>query len=230
MAIIEKEDERRLHEEVLRALAEFKVLTTPAYCKKTKLFKEYFKKQEHYNAFRSPEFIKELSNLVDDSNLKKEAYYVIVSYYHLLDKDRNKIIPEAQLLYDALARKVDMKAQKPAAAKLVPLAVLPAIIRALRGSEMLTALFLLIMLIGAVIWMYISLSKKRSHVFAQYITLIVFNLVFFFTYALDFWNPLVSNPDIILYIFVYTFLISVGWIIGLTFYVIIRKIKRALKK
>ena len=41
---VKEADARRLHEEILRALAEFKVLTGTAYKSKVKLFKEYFKK------------------------------------------------------------------------------------------------------------------------------------------------------------------------------------------
>lgn len=227
-------DAKRLHEEVLRALAEFKVLTTPSYCKKLKLFKEYFKKPEHHNAFRSPEFIKELSYLVDESNLKKQAYYEIVSFYHLMDKDRNKIIPEAQLLYDALGKKVDIKAQPVSANKLLPFAVLPVIIRAfrasLRGGEQFTAFVILFLFVCACAWIYRKIKKRFSHVAAQIVTLICVNAVLFFTYALDEWNFVVKNPDTMLNIVVYTLLLSIGWIIGLILFVIIRKIIRSIKK
>ena len=231
---IKTAEAKRLHEEVLRALAEFKVLTTPAYRKKVKLFKEYFKKAEHYNAFRSPEFIKELSFLVDESNLKKNAYYEIVSFYHLMDKDRNRIIPEAQLLYDALAKKVDIKAQKIETAKLLPFAALPAIIRAfrasLRGGEYFTAIVVLFLFACACVWIYKKLQKRFSHVVAQIVTLLFANVILFFTYALDVWAPIINNPDTILNIVVYSFLFSGGWIIGLILFVIIRKIIRAIKK
>lgn len=227
-------DARKLHEEILRALAEFKVLTTPACCKKVKLFKEYFKKSEHQNAFRSPEYIKDLSFLVDESNLKKEAYYEIVSYYHLLDKDRNKIIPEAQMLYDALNKKVDMKAKPATAAKWLPLAFLPSIIRAiripLRGSEMATGILVLVLFIWGCIWIYKKLHTRFSHVVSQIFTLLFANIVLFFIYAFDIWTPFVSDSQIILDFFVYVFLFSCGWVIALILFSIIRLLIRSIKK
>ena len=222
------------HAEILRALAEFKVLTTPAYKNKVKLFKEYFKKIEHQNAFRSPEYIKELSFLVDESNLKENAYYEIVSYYHLLDKDRNKIIPEAQMLYDALSKKVDMTAQKSSVLKWVPLVCLPAILRAfripLRRSELFAGILVLVLLILACVWIYKKTHKKFSHVVSQILTLLFVNVALFFIYAFDIWAPFVNDSQIILDLVVYTFLFSCGWIIVLILFSIIRMIIRAIKK
>ncbi len=224
----------QLHGEILHALAEFKVLTRPAYCNKVKLFKEYFKNPLHQNAFRSPEYIKELSYLVDESNLKKACYYEVIAFYHLLDKDRNKIIPEAQLLYDALARKVKMKPQTSIVATLFPFIALPAIIYAfrysLRGGKSYTAIVVFFLFICACFWIYKKLHNRYSHVVAQIFTLLFTNVVLLFTYALNVWAPIIKNPDSMLNIVVYTFLFSSGWIIGLIIFSFIRLIMKAIKK
>ena len=229
-----KLEPQKLQGEILYALAEFKVLTTPAYCNSTKLFKEYFRKAEHQNAFRSPEYIRELSYIIQSSKLKEKAYYEVVFYYHLTEKERDKIIPEAQLLYDALAEKVDINASTKSKLNLLPFFALPFIIYIFQkffyGNKIYTPYIILFLCACCCFWIYDKLYIRFSHKVAQIFTLLFVNIVLFFTYALDVWAPIIHNSDTMLNIVVYSFLLSGVWIIGLIVFSIIQKIIRSIKK
>lgn len=102
----ERKERERIHEIVLRALAEMQILLMPQYCHKMKLFRAFFAKEEYKEAFFTAEFLGGFADLLADSELKKAIYFYFVDIYRLRGANLQELMPEAQKLYDVLNRKV----------------------------------------------------------------------------------------------------------------------------
>lgn len=102
----ERQEWERIHEIVLRALAEMQILLTPQYCHKIKLFRAFFAREEYKEAIWTAEFMGNFADLLAGSELKKAIYSYFVKVYRLRGANLRELIPEAQKLYKVLERKV----------------------------------------------------------------------------------------------------------------------------
>ena len=95
-----------IHYDVIHAIAEFKVLTSPSYYKKTKLLKSFFQKEEHADALKNKEFISVLAQSLQEITLNKKVYTVIAEFYDLYHTDVVNADSELVLLYEEVSKKI----------------------------------------------------------------------------------------------------------------------------
>ena len=199
----EEQEKEKLHEVTLQAIAEIRLLTGPDYRNKVNLFRTFFKKEVYYDALRTPEFLYELTNLLAETNLKKQIYDFIISYYKLRAVERDQLIPEAQALYDVLEQKRGI--QKGAAGTkqfVIPVAAVIAfrILRTgLRRTSEGTQLLLMLLVCAALFfvcrWIYKKLYEKHSGLFSQFIVALLLFVSHFLAVGFDIYAPLMGSRD-----------------------------------
>ena len=224
-----------IHEEVLRALAEIKVLMTPEYCNNKKLFEKYFKKEEYERAFSSPEYVGALATLIEESKLKESIYTYIISFYHFKDKNRENLIPEGRALYDALNTKVNIKNHSSSVKTLISIGIYAGLSAGLStlfdDSGVSASVILFLLFLVACVWIYkICRDKNHSHAFSQVMVILFLNLFQFIAGILDFWAPILGSPDASIDFVVNILIISWVWLILLGLIVIIKKLRFLLTR
>lgn len=98
----EQEERRQLYLTISQALNEFKSLLQPKNKEKLKLFQAFFQKEAYQNILKNEEFLNGLAEILTQSKLKKCIYYYIAEFYQFRGTKPDKILPEAQKLYQAL--------------------------------------------------------------------------------------------------------------------------------
>ncbi|MBO5461457.1 MAG: DnaJ domain-containing protein [Ruminococcus sp.] len=229
-----KTEQQELHERTLEAIAEFKILLSPAYCQKVRLFEAFFKKEEYQKVFANPVFVKALAELLEDTNLKKAIYQNIIDVYRLRDKKTENLIPEGRALYMVLDEKCPIKKKNNAKNIGIFVGVSAGIFSALRPlirmSDMLTALAVLGVLILLLALLYHKIYENHSGIFAQFIVILAFNVIQFAAIMTDLWAPLFGSVDNGIVFSVVIMMLSWGWLIGLVIAVIVKTIKRLRKR
>lgn len=224
-----------IHEEVLRALAEIKVLMTPEYCNNKKLFEKYFKKEEYERAFSSPEYVGALSALIEESKLKKSIYTYIISFYRFKDKKRENLIPEGRALYDALNAKVNIKSTSSPVKTAIPAGVVAGLWAGLRTQAHISRVFgsilLFLVFLAVCVWIYKKCrDKNHSHAFSQVMVILFLNLFQFIACIFDFWVPVFGSADASIDFVVNILIISWIWLIILDLIVVIKKLRFLLTR
>ena len=224
-----------IHEEVLRALAEIKVLMTPEYCNNKKLFEKYFKKEEYERAFSSPEYVGALAVLIEESKLKKGIYTYIISFCLIKDKKRENLIPEGRALYDALNAKVNIERTSSPVKTAVPAGVVAGLWAGLRTQARISKIFgsilLFLVFLAVCVWIYKKCrDKNHSHAFSQVMVILFLNLFQFTACVFDFWVPVFGSSDASIDFVVNILIISWIWLIILGLIVIFKKLRFLLTR
>lgn len=231
----EQRERADAHELTLRALSEMKILLTPEYMHKLKLFKAFFAKPEYQEVLKSPEFIGQFALLLQNTHLKKRIYDYFIDYYRLRGMTYNQLIPEARALYDVLEKKRGMQAKsKENAAYIIPAAILPAVRVSLRNvdfsKELVIGLGSLILLLIFGIWLYRKLYENHSSIFSQaMIALLIMavQLVVLFSGAGAFLFGSMEAGDVIS---VLLFALAGIWLLVLGIAAVILKIRNRARK
>lgn len=220
----------------IQAIAEFKVLTSLSYCKKTKLFKAFFQKEEYAAVLKKQEFITILTQSLKELNLNKKSYLVIADFYDLFHTDLANTDSELSLLYEEVSKHICLsRRSRISELLLIPLfAVLPFAPHIfeinLDGDDMVIVLFSFLSFVLGCCYLYRILHRKCSHVSSQIVTLLYADILLFFIYTFQIWSSAFRNPQISLYFLVYFLMFSCAWIIILILFICIRKIIKSIHK
>ncbi len=167
----QKDEDAQIHELVLEAAAEFKILVSPKYRNQLKSFQAFFQDTKYEPVIRKAEFIIRLCPMLEESQLKKGIYNYIVDFYHLRGKTPSELTAIGLRLYQILDAKVKIKPKvNPAVyGGIVAGAVfLFRIIRpVIRQNELLSTLVLFLMLLFFFGWIGKKLYENHSALFAQ---------------------------------------------------------------
>lgn len=177
----EKKESQRIHENVLKALAEIQILFSPQYCNKVKLWKNFFAKPEYQEAIHTAEFIVGFADLLADRKLKKVLYSYFVSVYRLRGAEIEELTPEMRRLYAVLDQKmggIRMGTNRKVFYGGIPAAVLVGLRSArvsLDDTQVLGALLYVVVTIFVCYLIFKKIYENHSSIFAQTIVaLLVF--------------------------------------------------------
>lgn len=168
-----QKEQEKLHETVLRALAEMNILLQPNYREKIKLFQDFFEKEEYQEALHQPEFLQEFAKMLHGVTLKKAIYHKIISYYHLKNANPENLNSSQLLFYKAINEKCNMdKSTTPLWIGVMPIVVIQALRTGMRSSvrnnfATFSILALLVAMATFMIWGYRKLHEDHSSIFAQ---------------------------------------------------------------
>lgn len=196
-----QKEQEKLHEAVLKALAEMNILLQPNYCEKVKLFQAFFEKEEYQEALHQPEFLQEFAKMLHRVTLKKAIYHKIISYYHLKNADVEKLNPSQLLFYKTINEKCNIN--KPAThlwIGAIPIVAIWVIRIGMKNSvrnnfTILGILALLVIIAGYIIWGYRKLHENHSSIFAQMIIAFVLGVSHFLIVGIDLYGKLCGDLE-----------------------------------
>lgn len=228
-----KKEGEKLHEAVLKALAEMNILLQPNYCEKTKLFQAFFEKEEYQEALHQPEFLQEFAKMLHRVTLKKAIYQKIISYYHLKNAEPEKLNPSQLLFYKTINEKCNMN--KPATYLWIgamPIVVIQAIRAGMRNSvrsnfSAISILALLAAITAFTIWGYRKLHENHSSIFAQMVLAFVLAVSHFLIVGIDLYGKLCGDLETGAML---ASLVCVGSAMWLAVLIVIAAIKMVIRK
>lgn len=231
-----QKEQEKLHETVLRALAEMNILLQPNYCEKVKLFQAFFEKEEYQEALHQPEFLQEFAKMLQHRTLKKAIYHKIISYYHLRNADPEKLNPSQLLFYKTINEKCNMdKSSVPLWIGAMPIVVIQAIRTGMRNSvrsnfAAVSIIALLAAIIMLTIWGYKKLHENHSSIFAQMVLAAILMVTHFLIVGLDLYGNLLGDLDAGSMIASLVCVGSAAWLIVLVVMAGIKRLIRMIKK
>lgn len=231
-----QKEQEKLHEAVLRALAEMNILLQPNYCEKVKLFQAFFEKEEYQEALHQPEFLQEFTKMLHRVTLKKAIYHKIISYYHLKNADLEKLNPSQLLFYKTVNEKYNMN--KPATylwIGVIPIVVIQAIRAGMRNSVRnnfagLCILALLVVITEYTIWGYRKLHENHSSIFAQMVLAGFLLISHFIIIMTDMYGKFLGDMETGMFMGGLIFLGAGFWLGILVVVAIVKKIVQLFRK
>ena len=230
----QQREQEKLHETVLKAEAEMKILLGPQYKYKLKLFKEFFKKEEYQTALKTSEFMEAFAGELKKTELKGIIYDYIIDYYRLKSVDRRQIHKGAGMLYDLLdQRRGIMKKRLGAQAFAIPtgavIALRIVLRNAYRQSEAVGVLFWCALAVIGLVWLGKKLYENHSGIFAQFVVALILSVAQFFAVMFDFYAPAFGVDDGTMAA-VTVMMLGIAWMIVLAVAAVVSKIKSMAKK
>lgn len=231
-----QKEQEKLHEAVLKALAEMNILLQPNYREKIKLFQAFFEKEEYQEALHQPEFLQEFTKMLHRVTLKKAIYHKIISYYHLKNADLEKLNPSQLLFYKTVNEKYNMN--KPATylwIGVIPIVVIQAIRAGMRNSVRnnfagLCILALLVVITEYTIWGYRKLHENHSSIFAQMVLAGFLLISHFIIIMTDMYGKFLGDMETGMFMGGLIFLGAGFWLGILVVVAIVKKIVQLFRK
>ena len=231
-----RKEQEKLHEAVLRALAEMNILLQPNYREKIKLFQAFFEKEEYQEALHQPEFLQEFAKMLHGVTLKKAIYYKIISYYHLKNANPENLNPSQLLFYKAINEKCNMdKSAMPLWIGVMPIVVIQAIRVGMRNSVRnnfvtISILALLMAMATFMIWGYRKLHEDHSSIFAQMVLAGFLLILHFIIIMTDMYGKLLGDMETGMFMGGLIFLGAGCWLGILVVVAIVKKIFQLFRK
>lgn len=231
-----QKEQEKLHEAVLRALAEMNILLQPNYREKIKLFQAFFEKEEYQEALHQPEFLQEFAKMLHGVTLKKAIYYKIISYYHLKNANPENLNPSQLLFYKAINEKCNMdKLAMPLWIGVMPIIVIQAIRVSMRNSvrnnfATISILALLMAMATFMIWGYRKLHEDHSSIFAQMVLAGFLLILHFIIIMTDMYGKLLGDMETGMFMGGLIFLGAGCWLGILVVVAIVKKIFQLFRK
>lgn len=230
----QQREQEQLHETVLKAVAEMKILLGPQYKYKLRLFREFFKKEEYQTALKTSEFMEAFADELKKTELKGIIYDYIIDYYRLKSVDRRQIHKGAGMLYDLLdQRRGIMKKRLGAQAFAIPagaaVALRIVLRNAYRANRAVGVLFWCALAVIALVWLGRKLYENHSGIFAQFVTALILAVSQFFAVMFDFYAPAFGVDDGTM-VAVTVMMLGVAWMIVLAVAAVVSKIKSVAKR
>lgn len=225
----QQKEQERLHETVLKAAAEMRVLLEPQYKYKLRLFKEFFKKEEYQTALKTSEFMESFAEELKKTELKGIIYDYIIDYYRLKSADRRQMHRGAGMLYDLLdQRRGIMKKRIGPQFYAIPTGVLIAVRIVVRNgyrqSEAVGVLVWCVLALIGLVWSGKKLYENHSGIFSQFIVALILSAAQFFAVMFDFYAPL-FGVDGGAVAAVLVMLAGIIWMIALAFAAVLSKLR-----
>lgn len=224
----EQNEQARLFHAAQKALIEIEMVLAPENRNKMKLYQRFFKKEEYQPVLKTPAFMGGFARLLENVKLKKNIYDYIIDYYRFRGLNPNEMFPEAKALYYVLDQKRGMNAkQKGNVAYVIPIAViagLRAAVRSVGTDGGFGVIIFVVVLAVALIWLYRTLYKNRSSLFAQAIVAVVIIVSQFIVLMGDFYEPLMGYENGT-FVAAILFLLGVVWLGVVGVVALVQKIK-----
>lgn len=195
----QQQTEEKLHELVLEAGAELKVLASPKYSSNLKAYRAFFEDKKYEQIFRRAEFLEKMCVVLEETKLKKNVYDYIIDFYRLRGMQPSDLSPIGLRLYQVLDEKAGIKKKvNPgvfggAIAGLV--AGLQSLRPLIRQSEILTGIVLGVIAVLLLVWAFKRLKEKRSALLTQIVISIVLAVSQFIVIAFDGYGTLFGSVD-----------------------------------
>lgn len=230
----QQREQEQLHQMVLKASAEIRILLEPQYKYKLKLFKQFFRKEEYQTALKTSEFMETFAGELKKTELKGIIYDYIIDYYRLKGVDRRQIHKGAGMLYDLLdQRRGVMKKRLGSQAFAIPAGAAVALRivtrNAYRSSEAVGVLILCVLAVIGLVWLGRKLYENHSGVFTQFIIALILSVAQFFAVMFDFYAP-AFGVDGGMTAAVVIMMLGICWMIALGIAAVVLKIKGAARK
>lgn len=230
----QQREQEQLHETVLKAVAEMKILLGPQYKYKLRLFREFFKKEEYQTALKTSEFMEAFADELKKTELKGIIYDYIIDYYRLKSVDRRQLHKGAGMLYDLLdQRRGIMKKRLGAQAFAIPagaaVALRIVLRNAYRANRAVGVLFWCALAVIALVWLGRKLYENHSGIFAQFVTALILAVSQFFAVMFDFYAPAFGVDDGTM-VAVTVMMLGIAWMIVLAVAAVVSKIKSVAKR
>lgn len=195
----EWEEQQRLHELVLEAVAELKVLVSPKYKNDVKAYKVFFEDNKYQPIIRRADFLNKLCDALETSKLKKKVYDYIIEFYRMRGRNLTELSEVGLRLYQILDQKAGMK--KPVNAGVYGgivagiLAGIRGLRPILRGNGIFTGIVALAVIGLVVFLLYRKLSERQSPFLVQAVVAIVIGVSQFIVLMFDMYGTLFGSVD-----------------------------------
>lgn len=232
--IAQQKEQEQIHQTVLKAAAEIRILLQPQYQYKLKLFRQFFQNKEYQTALKTSEFMGIFASELKRVKLKGIIYDFIIDYYHLKNVDRNQIHQGARMLYDLLDQRRGIHKIRPGlralAAPAGAVVALRIILRnAYRQSQSIAVLFWCALAVIGLVWLGKKLYENHSGIFAQFILAFILSVSQFFVVMFDLYAPVLGAENGVTAA-VMIMMLAIFWMIGIAAAAILLKIKHLAER
>lgn len=166
-----QQSEEKMHELVLEATAELKVLTSPKYKNSLKAYQAFFKDKKYESIIRKADFLERLCDVLEETQLSKQIYNYIIEFYRLRGMKPSDLSNVGMRLYQVLDTKAGIKQKVHPGLYGGVAAGLIFAFRALRPIIRQYTVFATIVLclfaVFLLVWIYKKLHERWSALFSQ---------------------------------------------------------------
>ena len=230
----QKQEDEQLHELVLEAGAELKVLASPKYSSNLKAYRSFFEDKKYEQIFRRAEFLEKLCEVLETTKLKKNIYDYIIDFYRLRGMQPSDLSPIGLRLYQVLDEKAGIKKKVNPGVFGGAIAGLVAGLRALRPlirqSEILTGIVLGVIAVLLLVWVFKRLKEKRSALLTQIAISIVLAVSQIIVIAFDGYGTLFGSVDDGNSVAAVLFLLACAWFVVVLVVAVIKAVVGLIKR
>ena len=229
----QRQEEEQLHELVLEAGAELKVLASPKYSSNLKLYCSFFEDEKFEQIFRRAEFLEKLCEVLESTKLKKNIYDYIIDFYRLRGMQPSNLSPIGLRLYQVLDEKAGIKKKVNPGVFGGAIAGIIAGLRAMRPlirqSEILTGIVLGVIAVFLLVWAFKRLKEKRSALLTQIVISIVLAVSQIIVIAFDGYGTLFGSVDDGNSVAAIVFMLACTWFVIVLVIAVIKAVVRLIK-
>ena len=230
----QRQEEEKLHELVLEAGAELKVLASPKYSSNLKAYRSFFEDKKYEQIFRRAEFLEKLCEVLETTKLKKNVYDYIIDFYRLRGMQPSDLSPIGLRLYQVLDEKAGIKKKVNPGVFGGAIAGLVAGLRALRPlirqSEILTGIVLGVIAVLLLVWAFKRLKEKRSALLTQIVISIVLAVSQIIVIAFDGYGTLFGSVDDGNSVAAILFMLACAWFVIVLVIAVIKAVVGLIKR
>lgn len=228
-----RQEEEKIHELVLEAGAELKVLASPKYSSNLKAYRALFGDKKYEQILRKAEFLEKLCEVLETAKLKKNIYDYIIDFYRLRGMQPSDLSPIGLRLYQILDDKVGIKKKVHPAVYGGVVASIIALFRAMRPiirqSKVLSIVVLVILAVVLFGWLFKKMKEKQSALFSQFVIAILIAISQFVVIMFDGYGTLFGSVDTGNSVAAVIFLLACAWLIIVVVVAVIRGIIRLVR-
>lgn len=225
-----RQEEEILHELVLEAGAELKVLASPKYSSNLKAYRALFGDKKYEPIVRKAEFLEKLCEVLETTKLKKNIYDYIIDFYRLRGMQPNELSPIGLRLYQVLDDRVGIKKKPHPAVYGGVVAAILTLFRAMRPiirqNEILSRVVLIIMAVVLFGWLFKTMKDKKSVLFSQFVISILVAISQFVVIMCNGYGTLFGSVDTGNSVAAVIFLLACVWLLIVVVVAVIRGIIR----
>lgn len=229
----QRQEEEKLHELVLEAGAELKVLASTKYSSNLKLYRSFFEDKKFEQIFRRSEFLEKLCEVLESTKLKKNIYDYIIDFYRLRGMQPSDLSPIGLRLYQVLDEKAGIKKKVNPGVFGGAIAGIIAGLRAMRPlirqSEILTGIVLGVIAVFLLFWAFKRLKEKRSALLTQIVISIVLAVSQIIVIAFDGYGTLFGSVDGGNSVAAIVFMLACTWFVIVLVITVIKAVVRLIK-
>ena len=224
--------DEKLHELVLEASAELKVLVSPKYKNSLKAYKALFEDKKYEAIIRKTEFLEKLCFVLEETKLQKHIYNYIIEFYRLRGMKPGDLSPIGKRLYQVLDEKVGIKQKVHPGVYGGVAASIIFIFRAvrpiIRQNETLATIVLCAFAVFLLVWIFKKLRERWSALIGQIVVAIILALSQFIVLMFDAYGTAFGSVEAGNDVAVIVFMLALAWLFVLIIVGCIKVIIKAI--